>query len=192
MKKEKNIKKKTNPHIDPKTKNLFIILLIAATVVIGSLIFWFQLINQNAEKLIEERDMYQQELANTKSLSEIQAKLEKAKESRSFFDSLYVDGENALGFITFLESLANDSGVDLNIQSLNSSTENSEQSIDHEIISMSLNFRGEWTEVNNFILMIENLPYHVKVGNLKLTSVQNSESENSDWSASMNFEVVAK
>jgi Tfp pilus assembly protein PilO len=188
---------KTNtfkPSAEIKTRRTLLILVVVTIILAGGLFFWFSLINKSADELVSKRNIYQQELVNSESLTDIQNKLVLAKNAEEFFKNIYVDADNALNFVTFLEQLSIEAGVDLNIQSLNSSIENNNsESNPYEKIEMTLNFNGGWDPVNNFLLMIENLPHHVIVGDMQINLIPNSAASTTlAWSASMNLEVVAK
>ena len=175
-----------------QTQKTTILLLVTLIVLSAALYFWCQFIFNKTEELVLHKHSYVEELVNTISVAEMESRKKKANEYQNFLTNLYINADEAVDFISFIEALAVDANTEINIQSLNSSKENnSNNKNNYETIDMTLVVRGEWENVNNFIMMLENLPHHISISELRLSSAADAEG-GITWSANIRFIGIAK
>jgi len=171
-----------------KTQNITIMLALLAIISIVGLVFWCSLIMSNAEQLRVDKKEYREELDSSISLVEIKKRFDFVDRSISFFDDVYIKGNEIANFVTYLEQLAQDSGVILSTESIDTSKERdgSEVSADPGVLDIRLSVNGEWRQVNTFLLALENVPYHINITEMKLNSFGNGEG----WVMNMSFEGI--
>ena len=86
-----------------------------------------------------------------------------------------MNGEDAVGFLQFIENLGKESGVSLDVIFFDFEKQTEGE---NKILKTSLSVKGDWKQVNKFLLMMENLPYHTLIEDVKLNSFENGKSVN--------------
>lgn len=164
-----------------KTKTTLGILVAIFIVMIGALTFWYLQIIQGAQKIKEDKKTYNQELKDAQFISEIKRQKEQVREIEEFLNGLYVPREDAVSFIEYVEGVANDAGVDLDITRFD---------IQNENVLISLSARGSWSENNRFLIMIENLPYYSAIESFNLKA--NNTGGSVVWESKFEIKALTK
>lgn len=175
-----------------KTQKNTITLLIVLVTLLFFVSYWQNKILDKTDNLVLDKKKYAEEMINDKTPKQIAENTAFVEQSVNFFDELYIDADNVVAFINFLEELTNSLGIELNIQSINSSAESEStiESLGYETIDLSLSVRGSWSKVNDFIVMLENLPYHLRSNELRMNASREEEEE--VWTANIRFVGIAK
>lgn len=174
MKKEINIQL-------TRTQWITVVLSVISLVLMIGAIYWHSLILSFASLVKEDRQAYNQEVRYSQTITQMKKDLEFANEAKGFIDTLYIDGNNVISFIEFIESLARSAGVSSEIEDLK---------IEEGELTMLVDVSGSWREVNTFVIMLENVPYHLVVDELNISSfaIENG----SGWRVSMGVKGYVK
>jgi Tfp pilus assembly protein PilO len=152
-----------------KTKKMTILLVCIFTLLLIGFVFWYFQLISFAQNIRENKNLYDQEVKDTQLILEIEKEQGKADEIQNFLDSLIIEEEGAVEFIEYIESLANRAGVSLEIQNFDILPKEKEL---EENLKMKLSAVGSWSQVNHFILMMENLPYYIFLESMNLRANQ--------------------
>lgn len=87
-------------------------------------------------------------------------------------DQIFVDPQNPLKFIEFLEQSASGANINLEISPLSFSKDG-----DLKILSLQLISKGSFSEILGFLKKIEDGPYLLSIQNLAITSFKTSKSD---------------
>lgn len=121
--------------------------------------------------------------------------IELTQEKSVLLDSHFVAESTVVDFIKSIESLAKDRGVEVKISSLQPGDQIGKQGL-----FVTLNVDGSFGAVNNFLILLENMPYQIIVNRIQMSSPKNTLSSPDDsktsivskttttsWSASVDF-----
>ncbi len=176
-----------------KTQKLTAVLSAILILSLVFLFYWNAYILGEKQTLISNKNYYAETVSNSPSINELENKLVLAENAIEFFENIYIDSDNVIEFISFLEQLAVSSDIELNIQTLNSSAENNStlSSLGHETVGVSLGLRGSWDNLSIFIIMLENLQYHIKINELRVSRTPDVD-DMDKWTANISFVGIAK
>jgi hypothetical protein len=172
---------KNNQQKNNKTKVTLSILVLAFLIMVGAVSFWYYQIIQGSIKIREDKKIYNQELKDSRLISEIRRQKERLDEINVFLDSLYIPEDNAVSFIEYIESVADDAGVSLDIKKFD---------IENGDLLMNIEVVGGWSQINRLLVMIENLPYYTVIEKFNL-SVSNA-GEGVLWRADFDIKGLTK
>lgn len=176
-----------------KTKTLNKIIL-SAIVLIAVLVFNFIFLlrtNTNYDEIIENKKNIITESSQTNSLSDTKNKIQDLEMIRSRIDSVLINEENAVAFISLIENLANESGVQMEIQNIDFADPEEEGQLG--VLDMTFRIVGSWSNTTNFLGAVESLPYLVNVGSIRLSllgQTQNGDGENLSNQWSIDFHLI--
>jgi len=142
------------------TINTTIILFLIFLILLTSSILWYIKIIDQAQSIQENKKTYSQELKDSQMISEIKKRQQQTEEIRNYLDNLYIKESNAVEFVEYVESIADSSGVNLNIQNF---IINETEDLIYNEMKMSLSAAGSWAQINRFVIMMENLNYNVNI-----------------------------
>lgn len=164
-----------------KTKTLLGILGTLFVLMVIALSFWYLQLLQGSEQIKEDKKTYNQELKDAQFISEIKREKKQVEEIDQFLNSLYVPSSDAVAFIEYIEDVAADAGVELEINTFD---------IQEKDVSIDLTAQGSWTQNNRFLVMIENLPYYTVINDFSL------EADNRDgfviWKSKYKIKALTK
>jgi Tfp pilus assembly protein PilO len=169
------------------TSNTTIILFLIFLILLTGSIFWYIKIIDGAQIIQDNKKAHSQELKDSQMISEIKNRQQQAEEIIKYLDSLYVSEDNAVAFIEYIESLANDSEVDLNIQNFKI---DETEDVDYNKMNMNINARGSWSQINRFVIMMENLNYSVHIDEFSLKV--NQEESRVVWESEFKLSSLTK
>lgn len=168
------------------TKQQTIFLSISTLILLGALIFAYLKVWDIAYDVQEQKQFLKNEVARVESLSDIKNEILIVEEAANLFAGAYIDKNNAVGTIELMESLAEKSGVEIQIQAVNvvEGGLTQETAVTYNFLEMVLQVRGSWQGVTKFTQFVENLPHHISIDALKMTSLQ-FEDGSFGWSVSI-------
>jgi len=171
-------------------KSLIVIILINGFLVAGW--FWFfNKVKSSQEKSAQLQKEISENESRIKNLNVLEKTLEELARERQAIEKAVVAEKDLVGFIEFLESLAEKNNVELTIGSavLPQKTEKQE-----EVLSFSLNLAGSFAALAGFNILLENSPFGVNVeaGQIRKLSLDEKKSKktNKDWEAVFKINVL--
>lgn len=176
-----------------KKKNYIIISVCFLTVIFLSLIFiYFQFkeIQQKSNELISQKN-------NASLLEKEFQQMENFKREYAYYqldlekiDNLFIDSQNPVKFIEYLEKSASRFGIDLKISTPSFSKEGS-----FSFAGLQLFSSGDFSQILVFIRELETGPYLIKVQNLDMENYKDkkaSEDQVNQIKATFSIKVFAK
>ena len=145
----------------PSSKKVLIIAVLLVVCALGSYIYTFYTlmdINNKVVELAAEVSMYSE--TNDK-LSALQFALKNAQQGMKEIDEYYVPADGAVDFISVVETLAKTEGITMSVDSVNTFDVDAGSKDFQERLVLQLKTEGPWAETEQFLQLIENLPYNV-------------------------------
>lgn len=173
-----------------KTKNTIIVLSIVTLLLITTLIYFKIDFNKNIQIIIEAKK-------NNFLISEkihtalgIKNKIKEVKDVEESFDDFFVDKNKVLGFIENIEKIAETNNVTLTIDNVTSDESHLKESLPYGLLKMTLVASGNFNSVNNFMTDVENLPYYIEFGGVRMKATEDKSDAN--WSISVSLNTLTK
>lgn len=152
-----------------KTKQIFILSLIISITTLGILGFMFSRILAQG-KLLEEQITILNE-NNSKQATSVRVKrlVQETEEDRQKLNaSFFKDEGDSITFLSEIEELAREAGLDLRTDALDKITD---QQTSQEFIKVVFSYTGKKDLVYKFSELLENIQYHSTVDSLTLRSL---------------------
>lgn len=154
-----------------KNNKIYIILSVFALISLFLIVFliWplFNEIKKNSQDLISARNSMVTLSAQTSETDKFKKNYDGYKLNFERIDQLFIDPNNPVNFIEFLERTANNSGITSQISLPLSSKESK------DFIIFQLSSKGSFEGVLNFLEKIESGPYLIEVGSLNIKNSVN-------------------
>ena len=157
------------------TKKHIIFGTLFTTVVLVVYIFSVWFVNMSINKLADIYKTNNSLSSNDQTYRFILSVSESQKEYIEKLRSFFIHNDGDIDFIKNIESVGSKSGVSFNIQSINN-TKNPKE------ILVIVKAEGTWLEVNNFLNMLDRMPYGINIKSLSLESHLKNV-----WNASVDF-----
>jgi hypothetical protein len=156
------------------------ILLILAVTLFGMVAYW---VSNQGETLSEQITALASEREQESSFLRLQRTFDSTVEDRQKLQSLYLASEsNSIDFLNLIEGIAPEAGVELTTNSLDSKIDDTDNT---EWVVVDFVFTGTRTNVQNFIQILENLPYVVRLNRVEL-----NEQSTNVWEAAVNIQAI--
>ncbi len=171
-------------------KIIFIFITLVVLVVIDFILI--SRLNKERDIIIETRKNIVLESSQAVGINETKQKIEELEKINERIDNLLIKESNAVKFISLIENLAEDVGVEITIASVNFEDPEDE----NKLGTLDMNFQivGSWQEVTTFLVSVESLPYLIDVNAVRFSAGQNRDiddgedgSINRQWSVSFNL-----
>jgi len=180
----------------PNIKRKFFLSLALILIVWFIAGFLFQMVRSRIKKtevLLSDINLQTSKKGEIKSLAnQIEILNDKIKMADSFL--LGSSQENLVGFIETLESISENAGTTLVIESIAVSKIDDEVlTDDFENLNLKLEAKGIWREIVHFMNMVGNLPYHMVIQRAALNLIPASSFENTNesvWKLIFEFTVT--
>lgn len=167
-------------------------------VVLISLIALHFIIKKTIDNTVDLKQNLEKE--NKEDLITIKRGIRNYEKHRGVIENLLIDKDQVFSFIGDVENIASNSGLVPSIQSIElydvlttgevlSVTTKEAKGRSHGKLSMVVSVSGDWDSVISFLIKLENIPKHVEVDALRLSSVFDSVTKNYSWTAS--FSILA-
>lgn len=158
-----------------KTKNILILSIIIFIFSIGTCLFLFLEINNKGVALENQMAI----LAENNNKESIYLNLrrtinETEEERKSISDKFFTDENEVISFLGEIESLAPEMGLDLKTQDLDRVSDKEKKS---EYLKIVFTYKGNKTNVTNFVKLMENIPYHSYINDLSLKKISDGSWE---------------
>lgn len=168
-------------------KSLIIIVLINGFMLAGWLLFYQNIKTSQARIIGLEKEILENErsIQNINALEKI---LEQLKTEKQTIEKAVVSEKDLVGFIEFLESLAQKTNIDLNIGSAVLPQNKTEPP------SFSLNLAGSFSALTKFNILLENSPFGVNVETSQIRKLSSDEKKakktDKDWEGILKINVL--
>jgi len=133
----------------------------------------FNEIIKNSQDLISEKNNIITLETQVKEIENFKENYETYKKDLEKIDNLFIDPDNPVNFIEFLESAASNSGVSLKISSVPTYTES--QKVTQNFITLQFASTGDFSKILGFIKKIEEGPYLIEITNLTIGNPKETE-----------------
>jgi hypothetical protein len=148
-------------------KKIYIIILVFFLIAVFLILFFvypiFKEIQENYEDLISGKNDFFIMAEEFSEVENFRQKYEEYKANLEKTDNLFVDSQNPVEFIKFLEKTASDAGVNLEISSPSFS-----QGDKFSLIIFRLSSYGDFSKNLSFIRKLETGPYLIGIKNLDI------------------------
>lgn len=171
------------------TEKMTVTLVIFNLIVFGGLIFWHVYIWNVADQIREQKSEIATDNSEMNPLSLIKKDTEDTKAMIQIVDSLFVSESNVVEFIEVLESMADSTGAQLEIQVFDLVEATDKKEVQSEI-RVGLQVFGAWQSVTQFVVMLEKNPFYIDFEEVRIESVANNG--NQQWRATVSMRALAK
>jgi hypothetical protein len=176
---------------------LFLIMLLA----MGGYVYLYLQINKktaSAESIVAEID---NEKKSQQNIMGLKRSIELSEAKYAMLNSYFINEEKVVGFIEEIESLAQQASVTTEISSIQSG-----EQIGKKGLYVTLDAQGNFDDVNNFIVRLENMPYQIQLTNVLLSTQKGSSQKPTidpktgkaivstgvpQWKASLDFVLIS-
>jgi hypothetical protein len=161
----------------------FLILAIAVIVVAGSLyIYMFYASAASVDRANIARAVVLREKADQSQEKSLVAAASTTESDRARLASFFVPADDAVSFITALESIGLQSGAQVSIASISS---------DSLSVQAHIDAHGSWSSVMRALSLAERMPYAVSISNVRMDeSGAVAGSKSHAWSLSMDIKAL--
>jgi hypothetical protein len=161
----------------------FFIFLLSATI----FLYVLYSINQKGFQFAESKRVIGEHSAKEASFNTVQQLLTTTKDDREKIDSFFIQENQTISFITEIERNATAIGVRLvtNELSINPSTVDPNGVKTPAVLIVGFDFSGSKYAVEQFLVLLENVPYHKKI-----TSVSVAKSDDSLWKVNLKMQLT--
>jgi len=157
-------------------KKLILLILLTSILLIGAISLYL-IISSKTKKVLELKEI----ASSTQDVDivSIRQQLNQLTEEIEDIDNYFIDSENVAQFLDRLDLLATD--VFFEIQSVDLE----EAKFYGGELGITMKASGEWSDVINFIIKIENLDKKILIDAVRLSSVFNTDTKTNSWVAVM-------
>lgn len=174
---------------------LFLLLLCS----VGGYVYMYTRISKKTSSIESTAIEIENEKKSQQNILGLKRSIELTQEKSRLLDSHFVAESTVVDFIKSIESLAKDRGVVVKISSLQPG-----EQIGKQGLFVTLTIDGNFSAVNNFLILLENMPYQIIVNRIQMSSQKNTLSSPTDsktnttlktnatsWSASVDFVLTS-
>lgn len=174
-----------------KTKRILIINLILLIMICCGLFLAYRFIDQTRTEVGGMVNQVKRSEDQSVAIV-VNRALEQLREYDTVLDTFFVEQEDAVKFVEQIESLARNVDVTLSITKLK--LEESKNKGSFGQILLDLKIKGSWTNVMNFIMLIENMPKAITIQNVSMAGKRGKKDgkEHITWDATMNIRAIVK
>lgn len=156
-----------------------IIIFLSSLVVFGLMVFQ---VNNQGEQLSKQIVTLEAERAQEDSFFRLQKIADDSAADRERLQEYFLASEsNSIDFLNLVESLAPRSGVELQTNSLSVAKD---EETGREWIEVSFTFSSSRMRIENFLEILENLPYVLRIQDFSMSKIPGGE-----WEAGVNMRV---
>jgi Tfp pilus assembly protein PilO len=150
------------------TKHILGIVLALDVALVGAYGYAFWLLREQNLKISALNQEVDAQTATDLALSSLQKMLAEAENKVEKIDSFYIAADGVVGFIETIESLAEQSGVTIEVEGVEAQEVDKASSAFQERVTLRIEARGQWSDIYRFILLVENLPVNAKINGSNL------------------------
>ena len=166
---------------NPFQKILLFTSLILLVVFCFALIFLYQKINNNNQKVKQDTLNLETEARRREDILALNRLLQKVADDRVLLEKHFIKSSDIVPFLDMIEKLALQAGVSAQIDSVNTKIDNTE-------LAVGLKASGKFEAIYKFLTLLENSPYELDFSSMdirKLASpvVTGKNVDNSGWEA---------
>lgn len=164
-------------------------LLISNIVFLASLgAFWFlyNQVTENDRQTGELELAWQEESTKLYDLNSLSRTLKSINKEVFELDSHFVEKDNVVPFLAYLENLGNPIGVKTEINSVSSADDGGGESV-----SANLNIQGNFSGVYKYITLLENAKYEIEILSLEMKRQDPTGVPNPKWGASIRIRLLS-
>ncbi len=184
-----------------KNRHIFLlgILFLLLLIVIAGYVYMYTRISKKTTSIESIATEIENEKKSQQNILGLKRSITLTEEKNKLLNSYFVTEETVVDFIKSIESLAKDSGVSVQISSLQPGEQTGKQGL-----YVSLIVNGGFNEVNRFLVFLENMPYQIVTNRVQLSSEKNTLSPVIDpktgkpqalkvqqWNASVDFVLIS-
>ena len=151
-------------------------------------VFAWYYINQFDLKILAARDALATLEVSQSHDSELKELITSSESSRSLLTESFLDSSAIADYLPQLETIGARSGVDVQIQNLDSREHEEEVGV----ITLSLTATGKFSNVLNFITYLENERYGTTLSRIQFTKKGDGPTETGEWSATLDLIVATR
>lgn len=179
-----------------KTEKINFVLAFLLGLSLASLVLFFNYTNAKFKDLIEKKAEYVKSVVNSKALKFVEKDLRFLQSANKTLENLYLDADNVVDFISNIESLARGANTAIEIKSISSSEVKIDEKKFEDLQDFTIvaELSGLWKDVNKYIEIIENLPHHININELRLIKKSGGSDDEDDdvYEANLEISVIAK
>lgn len=141
------------------------ILFLATLLSLGGYIYLHAQINKKIASIESTMAEIENEKNSQQNIFGLKRSIELSEDKNTLLDSYFVNQDEVVNFIESLEALAKENAVVIEIDSIQPGNQ-----IGKNGLYVTLDVDGEFNNVNNFILKMENMPYQLNLTKILLAT----------------------
>jgi hypothetical protein len=172
-----------------RTKTIFIIAVLYSVVLALMLASILYVIHMQGTKLGEAKDAIAEHTAKELAYNNVMRVLASSEQDRAKLSSYFISEKDTISFITELESAAKSFGVTMQTTGLSVAPAATVAGVSNPpVLSVGVQFKGDEQSVKNYIVLLENVPYHKRISSFTFSG----DSTTGQWSAATTLAITMK
>ncbi len=172
-------------------KKIYIIIIIFAFIILSLIVFLiyptFKSIKDGSEEILSSKNKTISINAETMELDSFKKNYKNYKPNLDKIDQLFVDLANLVDFIKFLEKVALDSGINADINLVNSKQEKINN---FPVVLFQVSAKGDFLNMLKFIDKLETGPYLIRIENLTFKKSEKEITEDKNISSILDSDFL--
>ena len=162
------------------TKHYFLICLAIISILVSSFGYWFvyDAVIKQAENYSESSKEEQIEKDNSQKAQELVKIHTDTKDDRAKLPTFAVSEDKVVDFIESVESIGAFTSTKVELSSINN---------ENSFLKAHVQASGNWSDLLNSLVMIENIPYSVSLNNVQFTSFPDKKGQ---WNMSLDIQAL--
>ena len=173
-----------------KKSNTFLLVAFSCFLITaGVFLYTLYGINKQGIRLTESKKMIGEQAAKEASFNKVESLLASTKDDREQIKKLFIEEKDTITFISEIEKNAKIVGVTLatNELSIIPSVVDGNGIAGPALLVVGFDFSGSQTETEQFVRLLENIPYHKK-----FTQLSFAKSDANVWKASVKMQLTLR
>lgn len=163
---------KKNNFNNSKESTLLVIFIIACLALGGIYYFAFNDLLKTKKDIVFAREEAMRSKAESDQIEVFKKNIASTLDSQNTLSKIYINEDEIINFITMVEDLGKESGVIVVTESIDAKESDELKDKNKEILSVSLNTSGSFSDSIKYLELIENLPYKIQIPVLNLSFVE--------------------
>lgn len=174
-------------NLQKKTKWFFLTAIVLNILAVGLDVYAFSFLKEKSKEVAMiawEIQAYEQ---SGEKLTSMRHLVDDTRREREKIDSLFVGGDNIIGFIGRIESLGRHAGVSLELKSVDVTKDG------EGALSLRFSTKGDWESTLYFLALMESMPLRIETENVNLRNIKQMDEGKTTtfWSGDFSISLLS-
>ncbi|MCR4330343.1 MAG: hypothetical protein NUV49_00420 [Patescibacteria group bacterium] len=156
-------------NLQKKTKWFFLTAIVLNILAVGLDVYAFSFLKEKSKEMAMIAGEIQAYEQSGEKLTSMRHLVDETRHEREKIDSLFVSGDDIVGFIGRIESLGRHAGVSLELKSVDVTKD------DEGVLSLRFSTKGDWEGTLYFLALMESMPLRIETESVNLRNIKQVE-----------------